>query len=63
MRYQTKLYMIRAESNGNSALTKRDRSTFNVFEVKEEAIIAKEYLEKMANNVKFEVVEYEEKNN
>ena len=58
MEHQKTIYLIRAEQGGNSALTKRDRSTFNVFDEKEEAEIACNYFQSIAKNVKFKVVEY-----
>lgn len=58
MEHQKTIYLIRAEKAGKSALTKRDRSTFNVFEVKEEAEIACNYFQNIAKDVNFKVVEY-----
>lgn len=60
MKHQEKIYLIRAEKAGESALTKRDRSTFNVFENKEEAEIACKYFQSIAETVKFKVVTYAE---
>lgn len=58
MEHQKTIYLIRAEQNGQSALTKRDRSTFNVFDEKEEAEIACNYFQNITKNVTFKVVEY-----
>lgn len=61
MEYQKNIYLIRAEKAGDSALTKKDRSTFNVFDDKEEAEIACTYFQNRTKDVKFKVVEYEQK--
>lgn len=58
MDHQKTIYLIRAEHAGNSALTKKDRSTFNVFDVKEEAEIACNYFKSMTKDINFKVVEY-----
>lgn len=62
MDHQKTIYLIRAEHGGNSALTKKDINTFNVFETEEEAYNACAYFEKIAKNVKFKVVEYVQRN-
>lgn len=58
MEHQKTIYLIRAERAGESALTKRDKSTFNVFDEKEEAEIACSYFQNMTKDVNFKVVEY-----